>query len=114
MQAGWLRHVLIVEEKTSVRDAAGQEQDAWPEVQRLRGSIEPLRGREFHEVRQQHNDISVRIRIRHNRSISAETHRVRWTDEEGGEHIYEIISVIHQRQQRRQTELMCREVIQHG
>ncbi len=114
MHAGWLRHVLMIERKAATRNVVGEQVVAWTQVATVRGSIEPLRGREYHEAYQGEHAVSVRLRIRFYRDLVPEIYRVRWIDESGQAHIYEIVSVVHQREQKRQTELMCKELIEYG
>lgn len=110
MQAGHLRQRVTLQNKSVTRDAYGDEIVNWTDAATVWASVEPLRGREFYEARQEHADVTTRIRLRFRRSI--DTHmRVSWTDEVGGVHLFDIEGVQHIHERKRETHLMCTETV---
>jgi len=110
MRAGWLRHRITFQRQGDTQDSFGDVTGAWEDVVTLWGSIEPLRGREYVEASQNMVDVTTRIRLRFNRDITTLMRGV-WCDETGQEHMFDILSVTHPLEKRRETHLMCREVI---
>lgn len=110
MQAGWLRHRVTVQEKDVARDEYGDEIVAWSDVVTAWAAVEPLRGRELVEMRQEYAEVSTRIRLRFLRGVDTSM-RVVWVDEVAAEHVFNIEAVIHPLERKRETHLMCVELV---
>ena len=113
MQAGWLRHRIELRTNTPTRNAHHEEVASWATTQTVWGSVEPLRGRELYEATQEVSSQPFRIRIRFNRAVTSKM-RARWTDETDVVHDFQIESVVHPLEKRRETHLMCRELSVDG
>lgn len=111
MQAGWLKHRITIQSFTQSQDESGEQVEKWRNHATMWASIEPLRGRAFIEARGEHADVTTKIRLRFRRDITVDM-RVLWMDEAQQKHIYELVAPpIHRLEMRRETELMCREVV---
>jgi SPP1 family predicted phage head-tail adaptor len=105
MRAGLLRHRVTIEEKSVTRSATGAEDITWSTVATVWAEVHPLRGREFLEAKGLQEETSTRIRIRHRDGLDPSM-RVTW-----GSHTYDIQAVIPIREESREIELMCREIV---
>ena len=103
MRAGKLRHRITIQDKTVSQNDYGEEIITWTDVDTLWGSVEPLRGREYIQARQEQAAVTTRIRCRHRSSITPSMRAVH-----DGRN-YEILSVINPAERNIQMELMCRE-----
>jgi len=108
MNPGDLRQILTIQNKVPTRSASGAEKDVWSEVATVWGSAEPLRGQEYLEATRLQADLDIRFRIRYRDGIKPSM-RVKH-----GEHYYNIVSVIHVKEQRREIQLMCKELIEES
>lgn len=105
MRIGWLRHRVILQEKSTARNDYGEPIKTWSTLATVWGSVEPLRGAEYREGRIQAQAVTHRIRIRHYSGLSPEN-RVQHSDR-----TFEIESVINPLEQDKMMELMCREMV---
>lgn len=107
MDIGRLRHRLKIYDKgTLTRNTVGEEIPAYDAlVATVWGALEPLSGREFIEANQVQADVTIRIVIRYRSDIRPEMRVV------GGEHTYHIESVLDQRGERKELQLMSHEVL---
>ena len=110
MRAGKLRHRVVIQEKVVARDGYGEEDVTWSEVDTVWGSVEPLRGREYLEGRQEQADVSHRIRMRYQGSITP-TMRVLYPQKGVGSRVFEVLSVLNPVERDISLELMCREAV---
>lgn len=105
MRAGRLRHRVTIQSKTVTQNSYGEEVITWTDVDTVWASIEPLRGREFEELRRAGADLTTRIVMRYQAGIVPEMRAT-----EGG-HTYDILSVVNVEERDRELHLMCREVL---
>jgi SPP1 family predicted phage head-tail adaptor len=107
MNIGKLRHrVKIYDKGTITRNGTGEEIPAYDAlVATVWAAVEPLTGREFIEATQVQADVTFRIRIRYRSDIRPEMRVVE------GSHTYQIESVLDQGGERKETHLMCHEVL---
>jgi len=105
MRAGHLRHRVRIERKVVTRNSYHEEIVTWRLVGEVWGSVEPLRGREFFESKQQQAEVDTRVRMRFRRGVLP-TMRVCWDG-----HVYDVESVIRPFERNREMQLMCREVV---
>lgn len=105
MEAGKLRNRVAIQQKSVTRDAFGAEVVTWSTVATVWGAVEPMRGQEFLESQRLGADVDTRIRIRYRSGL---TPAMRATF---GAHVYDIKSVIHVQERKREVQLMCREVL---
>ena len=96
---------MVIKEKVVSRDGYGEEDVTWTAVDTVWASIEPLRGREYLEGRQEQADVSHRVRMRYQGSI-VPTMRVLY-----GTRVFEVVSVVNPVERDISLELMCREAI---
>jgi SPP1 family predicted phage head-tail adaptor len=107
MNAGRLRHRVTIKEKSVTRNSMNEEVVSWTIVGTYWASVEPVRGREFVEMRQAQAEISHRIRMRYRSGIDP-TMRAYFGSRE-----FEIVSVIHVEERGRETQLMCNERVSY-
>jgi SPP1 family predicted phage head-tail adaptor len=107
MRAGWMRHRVTIQARTAAQDGYGERQPAWADVATVWASVEPLRGREYLEGRQEQADISHRVAMRHRPGVSPAMR----LQLEGGR-VLVIESVINPLERGERLELMCRELIE--
>lgn len=107
MDIGKLRHrVKVYDKGTITRNGTGEEIPAYDAlVATVWAAVEPLSGREFIEATQVQADVTFRIRVRHRSDIRPEMRVVE------GAHTYQIESVLDQNGERKETWLMCHEVL---
>lgn len=105
MQAGRLRHKLVIQQNTQTRSATGEALDSWSTLTTVWGGIQPASGRELIRGDQQVGEISHIITIRKNTSVS-EVHRISWASPEGTR-IFDIKAVIRPREVQHYIELAC-------
>jgi SPP1 family predicted phage head-tail adaptor len=105
MEAGRLRHRVTIKSKSVTRDTFGGETVSWTTTATVWAAVEPLTGREWLEGKQAAADVTTRIRMRYRSGISPEMQAVY------GAHTYDILAVIQPEENRREIQLMCREVI---
>ncbi len=105
MRAGRLRHRVTIQEKTVTQDTFGAEVITWSDVITLWAGVEPLRGREFDELRRTGAEVTTRIVTRYKSGVLPEM-RATYNS-----HTYDILSVINLEERDREVHLMCREVL---
>ena len=108
MNAGALRHVIQVQDKTVTRGEYGEAIDAWATVLRANANVEPLRGKEFIEGVASQSQITHKIRLRYRSGIQP-TMRVLFC----GRYL-EIMYVIDVGERKRELNLYCKEVFTDG
>lgn len=105
MRAGQLRHRVTLQSKSVVQNTFGEETITWTDTATIWAAVEPLRGREFLEARQDQAEVSTRIRMRYRSGVAPEMRAV------FGSHTYNIQAVIHLEERQRELHLMCSEVL---
>lgn len=109
MKFGRLRHRVRIDEKMATRNGFGEEVITWSQVGVFWASVEPLRGREFVEMRQAHADVTTRIRLRVQDMTITPAMLATYDGRE-----FEIESVIEVNERGRELHLMCRERVVYG
>jgi SPP1 family predicted phage head-tail adaptor len=105
MQAGNLRNRITVQDKNVTQNAYGEEVITWTTVDEVWAAVEPLMGREFMAAKQVQAEVSTRIRMRFIPGLAPEM-RVLF-----GSRVFEILSVQHVYERRRELILMCKEIV---
>ncbi len=113
MQIGKLRHRVTAQTRASGQSLSGEPNGAWNDIGTYWASVEPLRGQEYLESRSLQAQVNTRIKLRFNRALDP-VKRVIWVDETDTTHIYDIEAVLHIQERKRETHLMCREVLNDG
>ena len=106
MNAGILNRRIVIQTKVPTRGASGEEVIVWSVVAIVKGSAEPLRGQEYLEATRLQADLDIRFRIRYRDGIKPSM-RVMYDDR-----YFNIVSVIHVKEQRREIQLMCKELLE--
>ncbi|MBA3562893.1 MAG: phage head closure protein [Gammaproteobacteria bacterium] len=107
MQAGRLRHRVDIQRPLELLDEAGQPEVTWVnQAESVPASIEPISGREFFAAQQVQADATTRIRIRYRPGLTEKMRAVHTMD--GLTELYDIESIIHLDERRREMHLMCR------
>ena len=105
MDAGKLRHRILLQTKTVSRDTFGAETVTWTTLATVWGSVEPMRGQEFIESQRAWAEVDTRMRIRYRDGL-VPTMRATWSG-----HVYDVKAVIEVEERKREVQLMCREVV---
>lgn len=103
MEAGKLRHRVVIQYATVAQDAYGEPVKTWATLATVWGAVEPLIGREYLAAQQLQSAIPVRVRIRYRNDVTP-LMRVSWDG-----NLYDIESVQEVRTERRELILMCKE-----
>jgi SPP1 family predicted phage head-tail adaptor len=104
MRGGRLRRRVTLMMPSVSRDTTGAAKHAYTDVQTVWAGVEPLRGQEFHEAAKHSSEAEIRVVIRHRDDV-APTWRLKY-----GTRTLEIVAVIPVMEQRREIQLMCREL----
>lgn len=102
--SGILRERVTIQQKNVARDGFGAEVITWDTVATVWAQVEPLVGREFLEAQRQGAEATTKIRIRYGTTVEPEM-RVTYRT-----HTYNVQSVIHVQERKREVVLMCQEV----
>lgn len=105
MWAGALRNRVVIQSKTVTPNSFGEEVISWSTVATLWAAIEPLQGREYLEGAAAGAEVTTKITVRYYPNLKPEM-RATW-----GSHTYDILSVIEFRENKREIQLMCKEVL---
>ena len=103
MQAGRLRHRLILQSKAETRDSYGATLITWDTVATVWGAIEPLSGKEYFAQQEVQSESKVRIVLRYYSGVLPS-----WRVSHGGLY-YDIEDVLNHDTRNRQLTLMCRQ-----
>lgn len=94
MQAGKLRHRIVLQSRQEVRDLdTGAALEEWRDVAKVWAEVRPLSARDFIEARADQSQVTARITIRYRDDVTPlmrVVHRVR-----GRDHVYEIAGILH-------------------
>jgi SPP1 family predicted phage head-tail adaptor len=72
IQAGKLRHLIVIQKKSTSRDSCGGELPAsWVPFASVRASVEPLQGREYTSASGDKAEATTRFRLRHLSGVTA-------------------------------------------
>lgn len=105
MQAGKLRHRIELQSWTEKRNDYGEITKIWATYVRVWASIEPLRGTEALIAQQVSAELSHKVRIRYNSSVTAKD-RIKF-----GTRIFSINSARNIDEKNIEQELLCKEVV---
>lgn len=103
MQAGRLRHRLILQSKAETRDSYGATLITWDTEATVWGAIEPLSGKEYFAQQEVQSESKVRIVIRYYSGVLPS-----WRVSNGGLY-YDIVDVLNHDMRNQQLTLMCRQ-----
>ena len=106
MRAGDLRHRLILQHKTTIKDAYNQPIETWTDWKTVWCAFEPLRGRERFAHQERSAESDVRFRIRYLDGVDSATTRGVLDGL-----TYDIQAVIDVDGRRRELHLMARRVV---
>jgi len=105
MRIGDLRHRITLQKAERARDSYGGEQLQWADFAKVWAAIYPLQGREYFAAQQINAEVSTKIVIRYIKGVEP-TMRVNFENRN-----FEIISVIHVAERKKELQLMCKEVV---
>ena len=105
--AGSLRHKISIENQADGNDATtGERTTVWTLIDNRRAKIKPLRGAELSPASGELLEVTAKIFIRYDSSLSAISSRTRITDLNNGD-VYDVESVINIDEENRIIELMA-------
>lgn len=111
MRAGQISHrVEIQENRGTVPNTQGVDA-IWVTIKRVWASIEGLGGREYWHAAQAQAENSVVITMRNCGVTIEPTHRIRWLDKKGVEHLYGIENVDDKSRRGIEYILRCKELV---
>lgn len=108
MQAGLLRHRVVIQQRSSSEDALGQQTLVWTDVATVSGHVEQLSGRELMTANAEHAEDTARVTIRYRAGV-VEKMRLLF-----GATVYDITGVSDLEGRRRMLELMCKTGLSNG
>lgn len=111
MRAGVLRHVIEFDEPIGTQDDTGSEVVEFTYAFSMRGSIEPVTGREGFIGQQINAEADTRLVIRWSPQSDAITPK--WRARHGGID-YNVVNCIHVKQAQRELHLFCRSGLNDG
>lgn len=108
MISGRLRRSVTIRRRTTSKNSIGEFTESYSTVATRRASVEPINGREFWAQSGEHSNVTTRIRIRYDSTLSG----VKASDEvvdaaSSPQTIYDIESVIRPRETAMELVLMC-------
>lgn len=103
MEAGKLRHKVIIQKFTTAKDSYGEDIKTWATYHTCFASISPLVGKEYYDSQQIIPEVDNKIVIRYKSGI-APTMRVVW-----GSRTYEIRSVVNPDERNVMLEFLAQE-----
>lgn len=101
MQAGRLRHQVVIQATSRVSDGMGGWTENWIDQTTVYAEIDPPKGREFFASGQTQSEITTRVRIRYLSGVTP-AKRVKF-----GSRFFDISSVINPDERNRELILMC-------
>lgn len=104
MQAGRLRHRIVIQNFTTSTDTYGEPIKTWATWATVWAAVEPLSGREYWNAQQVQSEVNTRIRIRLRDGVTP-LMRVNWDGR-----LFDIENVVRDPTNKREMHLMCREV----
>jgi SPP1 family predicted phage head-tail adaptor len=108
MKAGRLRHKVTLQAQATTVDSFGAPNNTWSTIAVRRASIEPLMGKEYYANSGEHSELTTRIRLRFDSTISDLRPFDRAVDASGAtDVVYDIQSVQNPREGDREMVLMC-------
>ena len=102
VRSGMLRHRVIIQTKSSTRNALGERLDSWTEVATVWGNVRPVTGAEILRSDTEISTTDYLIRIRYRSDVTT-SHRVQLEDGT----TLDIQRVIDVNGRKRETELSC-------
>lgn len=105
MDAGLMRHKIIIQQLKGTRNEFGETEDVWKDVASIRASINPLSGRDFIGAMKEQAEITHKVTIRYNPAVKASM-RIKF-----GARLFRILHIIDTWEQHREMTLICKEMI---
>lgn len=111
MRAGYLRHSILIEQKTVTVDASGDRTEAWTTYADVYANIATNGGREFFAAKQTIADLTHAITIRFIAGIKPDM-RVRFVDPKNSEtsRYFNIRAVVNPDERNEMQMLQCSEI----
>lgn len=110
MQAGKLRHRVVIQQPAESQDAYGEPDFTWSTFATVWASIEPGRGQEYEQAQTVQQSITHRVMIRYCPGVTTQM-RVKYTDRRGQTRYFDIEAVLDYQERGRTMELRCREQV---
>jgi len=111
MRSGDLRHLIVIQERTSTRSAIGGLTTTWADLYPTRAAIWPLKATELLDSMKLELSVTHRIRIRHLRTLNITADmRIKWHDPmTDTDKYFNIISLINVDKRNLILEMLCLE-----
>lgn len=103
MRAGRLRHRVVIQILTKAKNSMGEWYETWATWATVWASIEPNSGKNYFEGMQANSEVQGKIVIRYRTGVEP-TMRVKY-----GNRYFNIISIVHPQERRKELHVMYRE-----
>ena len=103
MKAGQLKHRIVIEKPTQVKNAIDEVILTWSTFCTVWAAIEPATGQSYYAANQLESKVDGRVRIRYRADLEP-TMRIKF-----GDRILNIISIVHPQENHRELHLMYSE-----
>lgn len=105
MRTGPLRHRIVIQKPTRVKNAFDEWVDDWEDWATVWAAVEPLRGSRYFAAKQASSEVEGTVRMRYRDGVEP-TMRIKF-----GERYLKIISVVNPSERRRELEILYKEGI---
>lgn len=105
MRIGEKNKRITIQKNQPVRNSVGEEEEKWIDVIKVWASIEPLSGKELFQAQQVYAEVSTRIKIWYQPSITPDM-RILW-----GTRVFEVLSAINFKEQNKELHFTCKELV---
>lgn len=106
MEAGKMRHRIVIEQSARAADDMGQAIETWTTYATLWANVEPLRGRELFAAQAANSEATIKITMRYYSGVKA-----KWRVKHGTA-VYEIMEMINPGMRDEAMQLLCKQLPQ--
>ena len=106
--SGKLNREIVVEQRSTAKDASGQQLDVWTQFCKTRAQIEPMSGAEVVSAGAQLGETMHQVIVRYRPGFRASM-RIKYQDR-----IFDILSVLDDFSMHRKTTMLCKEGLNRG
>lgn len=106
---GRMRHTVVLQRQSTSKNSLGEYLDTWPTtIATRRALIEPINGREYWAKSGEHSEVTTRITLRYDATLSGLKPRDRAVRTDSSPNVvYDIVSVIRPLENELEIVLMC-------
>jgi SPP1 family predicted phage head-tail adaptor len=108
MQAGALRHRVLLQERSTAEDTFGQQKTTWTDYDTIWASVKPLSGRELLAAQAVNTEVTHKVVTRYQPGIKPSMRAIH------ADRIFEIQSVLDIEERHISLDLLCTEGLTEG